>query len=938
MASDYGLVNVIQPPTLKELTQPKMIEFETEYAKYLRKITDINADRPDDDKVKPASIRDCMDAKDVHGLCIIGDIQGATTVEEATDEAIKEWFEASIGKNIRALSARIKSALSSVKYTQKPEDPGGAVLMFCIDFIKALDMQNCSDILKDAKKAEKILDMLQEKIEPKHLRKKIRNERALWSEAERGSISHFRNQLADQAIRMQEAEDAIEAGKSSRKRDRDTSSTPDAEKPTKKKKDEAGKGSTGKTTPAGTPQNKAWTKDCLNPKCNEKHRLKDCKNTPADQKKALFDKFYEEAKKNKAAKALSSYTDASNLPDAEEGRYRIFIEDNVVAVALGDYGADFSAISQDMAAKVLSSDPKVEFKKFDKPMELECAFKTDSSVKFTASRSVALAITIVLPGSNIPVRIRGIEFIVVDQPMDEVLLGRPFLKAIGFDLNRHLENVRNEVHNKDISKQKINNAKMSAMSYKGLAYQSTDDDPIELPEALSAGIGKDSKESIDSAFAKMLSAAKENGISTDGHTRLSKMLEDYRDIFRIKLGPDEPAQVDPLRITPVEGAHPYRSQQRRYCPQHRDFINRTIRELEDVKAIYKNPKSRWASPALAVTKPGSDKLRFTVDLRGPNARTVPITSAMPHLESHLQDIEGSTCFANADLAHSYWQVPLSKESQEMMSIQTPIGVYSSKRLLQGGTDSGNHFQAVLQEKFNGRIDKFLQWIDDFLFYAKNEKELLDNLEEFFRVCLEVGIKVHAEKCNLFTRKATFCGRIITKEGVQYHPRNFDALVNMQKPTKADELQQLLCATNWMRNSIPDYAKVIAPLHDLMESAYKKAGKRTKLAVRKISLDNEWGAVHDEVFTLIKKQLAASVKLAHPKTDHSMCLFTDASETHWSAILTQVPNDERRKQIEDGLYVRSVRAKSWNVSANRNQTHALGHKAQRIPIRYRTPSW
>lgn len=47
----------------------------------------------------------------------------------------------------------------------------------------------------------------------------------------------------------------------------------------------------------------------------------------------------------------------------------------------------------------------------------------------------------------------------------------------------------------------------------------------------------------------------------------------------------------------------------------------------------------------------------------------------------------------------------------MMSTQTPIGVYLSRRLLQGGTDSGSHFQAVLQEKLDVRVGKMLQYLD-----------------------------------------------------------------------------------------------------------------------------------------------------------------------------------------------------------------------------------
>ena len=90
----------------------------------------------------------------------------------------------------------------------------------------------------------------------------------------------------------------------------------------------------------------------------------------------------------------------------------------------------------------------------------------------------------------------------------------------------------------------------------------------------------------------------------------------------------------------------------------------------------------------------------------------------------------------------------------------------------------------------------------------------------------------------------------------------------------DELQQLLCATNWTRKSIPAYAVTIAPLHHLLESAYAKVGKRTKLEARKISIADEWGAEHAESFANIKTQLPASVKPAREKRGHYMGLFID----------------------------------------------------------------
>lgn len=271
---------------------------------------------------------------------------------------------------------------------------------------------------------------------------------------------------------------------------------------------------------------------------------------------------------------------------------------------------------------------------------------------------------------------------------------------------------------------------------------------------------------------------------------------------------------------------------------------------------------------------------------------------MPHLESRLQECEGSQFFAIIDFCHGYWQLELSKSSQEIMSIQTPMGVYSPTRILQGGTDSGNHFQAVTQQALEGILEGFLQWLDDFLIYAKSEEDLLDRIEKFFEVCKNIGFKIHAGKTNLFLRKAKFCGRVISKDGVKHEPRQHKALLEMRRPENGADLQQLLCATNWMRTSFPAYAETIAPLHDLLEDFYKQAGKRTRRSVRKFPLDSSWGAIHDRSFENVKRQLAASTELAHPKPDHNLCLFTDASDTHWAAILTQVPSGQERNPLED----------------------------------------
>lgn len=155
-----------------------------------------------------------------------------------------------------------------------------------------------------------------------------------------------------------------------------------------------------------------------------------------------------------------------------------------------------------------------------------------------------------------------------------------------------------------------------------------------------------------------------------------------------------------------------------------------------------------------------------------------MTGRQTHLESILQSTQGSTCYAKEDMAHAYWQLPLADESQEMLSSQTPLRVYSSRRLLQGSTDAGIHFQAGTLDVFQGRCDSLLQRLDGFLLHAAHDDELLEVLQQFMSVCAEYGFKILAQNTK-------FCGRIISSDGVRFDPRHLDALISMKPPKSGD---------------------------------------------------------------------------------------------------------------------------------------------------------
>lgn len=121
---------------------------------------------------------------------------------------------------------------------------------------------------------------------------------------------------------------------------------------------------------------------------------------------------------------------------------------------------------------------------------------------------------------------------------------------------------------------------------------------------------------------------------------------------------------------------------------------------------------------------------------------------------------------------------------------------------------------------------------------------------------------------------------------------------MQPPTTGAHLQQFICAIQWVKTGIPDFSYLIAPLQNFMEKVYDRAGKRTNRAVASIKLRIlGWGKQEQKTFQRFKKSLANLVTLAHRDEEQRLCIYTDASDVVWSAIVTQVPYEDLDKRYK-----------------------------------------
>ena len=67
------------------------------------------------------------------------------------------------------------------------------------------------------------------------------------------------------------------------------------------------------------------------------------------------------------------------------------------------------------------------------------------------------------------------------------------------------------------------------------------------------------------------------------------------------------------------------------------------------------------------------------------------------------------------------------------------------------------------------------------------------------------------------------GRIINEEGARFKESYVTGLTEVKPPKNGAQLQQFICAVNWMRTAIPDFNMLVAPMQQLLGKIQKEMG-------------------------------------------------------------------------------------------------------------------
>ena len=389
---------------------------------------------------------------------------------------------------------------------------------------------------------------------------------------------------------------------------------------------------------------------------------------------------------------------------------------------------------------------------------------------------------------------------------------------------------------------------------------------------------------IDKLFTKLdLSGAE--GWSESQKMDVRKCIEKHHHIFAIDDNELGKTNLVKHKIE-LDNYTPFKERYRRIPPHQYDEVKKHLTEMLEVGAIRRS-NSPWASAVVLVRKKDGS-LRFCIDLRKLNSRTVKDAYSLPRIEESLDILNGSCIFTSIDLKAGYWQVELEDDSIPLTAFTVgPLGFYECVRMPFGLTNAPATFQRLMETCLG---DLHLNWciiyLDDVVIFSKTPEEHIERLDAVFTKIGKAGLKLKPSKCEFFKKRITYLGHVVSDQGIETDPKKIQDIQKWPVPVTVHDVRSFLGFTNYYRKFIYKYAQKAKPLNKLI------SGENAKKKHRKV----EWTEECQAAFELLKETCTDTPVLAYANYKKPFRLNTDASERGLGAVLYQLQEDDTNRVI------------------------------------------
>ena len=282
--------------------------------------------------------------------------------------------------------------------------------------------------------------------------------------------------------------------------------------------------------------------------------------------------------------------------------------------------------------------------------------------------------------------------------------------------------------------------------------------------------------------------------------------------------------------------------------------------------------SEWASPIVLVPKKNGS-LRFCVDYRRLNAKTVPDAYSLPRIEYCLDSLGDAEIFTTLDCNEGYWQVPVEPEDRDKTTFTSYLGTFRYTRMPFGLRNAPATFQRSLDIILSGvRWQSCLIYLEDVIVLSRSTDEHLRHVE-IITLLRRAGVSPKPTKCSFFPPKVDYLRDMITPGKLSVATEDTKSFPHAHFTRNTMQLRSFLGADNVYRRFVTGYSGIARPLNAMLRK----------------DAEPDWDSPTNEeleAFETLKPKLVTPPILGLPKANRPYMIETDASAYQIGATLLQ----------------------------------------------------
>ena len=360
-------------------------------------------------------------------------------------------------------------------------------------------------------------------------------------------------------------------------------------------------------------------------------------------------------------------------------------------------------------------------------------------------------------------------------------------------------------------------------------------------------------------------------LSKDERTRLTKLLQRYKYMFRKRPGRTDVVQhqIDTGDSRPIRGGR-YRQSEK-----DRATIREIVKDMESM-GVVRPSKSPWGASVVLVPKKDGTT-RFCVDYRRLNEVTAKDVYPLPRIDATLDQLGGCKFFTAMDLTSGYWQVDMKDEDAAKTAFITPDGLFEFTAMPFGLCNAPATFQRLMDQVLgNLRYEYALVYLDDVMVHSKTFDEHLVHLEAVLSCLQKASLACKLKKCSFAQESTVYLGHVVSGKGIEPEPAKIEAVKEIAPPKNVKEIRMFLGFVGYYRRFVNNFSAVAKPLNELLRK----------------SVEWHWGTEQQDAFEALRDALITAPILQMPDFTKKFTVRTDASYMGLGACLLQGEGDER----------------------------------------------